>query len=250
MSAINTPQLLTSYMKDESSARDNSEAPIKLCRKALLKPNTFTLVDVVCEKDGLINLQPHYRTTKYNVLTANGISEVRRNQTFRIWLGNFSSRSVYFPKRMRVALAGPPPTFIGDASSVFNDSRGRDLKEGGEFDNGQWNPAPESTNRRKRRQAQKVNRNQPFREKPPQEPDTDKINKIKISNSNLVNVNPVSKYLQKQGNVKYDKNIAQHHEIVKADACKLEGDWKNEVEIDPDYEDHRDQLISMLEPYE
>ena len=69
-----------------------------------------------------------------------------------------------------------------------------------------------ATNRKRRRRAQMMQRKQ----------------------QNTIHVNPISKYLRDEGNVKSTENITRHIEVQRNDEADLETDWRTMVQVDPE----------------
>ena len=70
-----------------------------------------------------------------------------------------------------------------------------------------------------------------------------------MEHHNTTPVNPISKYLRQEGNVKSDKNITRHIEVQQHDEADLGNDWKTMVQVDPEYNEYREQLLQTLEPH-
>ena len=65
-----------------------------------------------------------------------------------------------------------------------------------------------------------------------------------------LSVSPISKYLQQQGIVKSDSNIARHEDVVQKDSTELDVHWSDMFNIDDAYIEYNDELLSLLEPFE
>lgn len=129
---IQTPTLLGSCINEPTKSTE-METNIYLTNRTQLRPYSFQIVKVHCDHDGLVTIQPHWRTTNtYNVMTENGIAGIRRNRQFKLWIGNLSGRHVFLPKHMRVALATPPPSYIGEAHKFQTTLQGREGLRSGE----------------------------------------------------------------------------------------------------------------------
>ena len=63
------------------------------------------------------------------------------------------------------------------------------------------------------------------------------------SNDKTIYVNPISKYLQREGNMRADLKLNQHKELREKDKKDLYKDWRTQVNIDEKYDDHRDGLL-------
>lgn len=148
-----------------------------------IKPHTSQLANVTCDQDGLIPVHPHWRANQKHFMAANSISELQRNRKFKIWIGNFSSRNGELPKRMRVALAMPPPAYTADANSLINESERRNSREG-RGDNS--HPTLEfTTNRKRRRRAQMMARTQKQRQRDHENPTDIKVNRYKVPSDSI-----------------------------------------------------------------
>jgi len=130
IASISTPAPLE---RNDSFPDTDDEVIIRASKRTVIAPRSFKLINVSCPHDGLITVRPHWRTTKNLVMAANGIADVRRNNQFQIWVGNFSNNPVTIIKNMRVALADPPPLFTIDETDVRQEaeSRGRASNEEG-----------------------------------------------------------------------------------------------------------------------
>ena len=126
------------------------------------------------------------------MIAANGVADVRKNQKFKLWLGNFSQRTVELPKHMRVALAGPPPLYTADASSTSNTMG---FKKHLSSEDSPTSEPP--TTRTERFRAQKMERN---KQRSPRQRTHD-TTPGKEPHKYCSHVNPVSKYLQQRGSV-------------------------------------------------
>ena len=157
----------------------------------------------MCDHDGFITVHPHWLTRPNHLMVANGIADVRRNRKFNIWIGNFSSRTVTLPKRMRVALDMPPPAYTADASPLLTGSQGRDLsKERGDT----CQPTSEfATNRKRRRRAQLMQRKQQQRQRNHINPTNMRMNKDETSHDSKTeqqdNYQPTSEFARTKNDV-------------------------------------------------
>lgn len=113
ISSIIEPDLLKTNAAASRTPQREKSCSIKLPRAVRNPTRTQQSIPVTCQHSGLVTVFPHPCTSVHQtVVTANGIAQVWKNETFYILIANWGDSPASFPKYMRVAQTSNPPTIF------------------------------------------------------------------------------------------------------------------------------------------
>lgn len=245
----------------------------------------FTPIPVTYAHSEFITVRPHCREQhKVQVLAANVVAEVKHNVRFTIWVGNFGDHNVTFPKKFRVSFADKPPPFVAEPNTAERSEedavRPKDITNPGK--------APFTRAVKRRAQVHRYNERQPVTQPiqnyttkfrfnilvhgtvlPPFDwnrtndvdaqqhyfskslrdpPRSSRTTEYFWDVKTMTGVFPISNYMQMKGGVRSENSLHGHQGALVADAEAFDEHWTEQVQIDAEYLEYRDDLLALLEP--